>query len=170
MQIITVDDWRTYIGAKRPEIEIGIDMQIKAANALITSALGISSDTTGEDLLDVRPARTKYFLSSPTISTITDIERISGPGGLPAYRLFKGGILMFSSPPDAGTINVSYDDAGIGEIGPDLKLAGCMLVEHWNKREYRESKTFGGETMQFNSTKSGIPEHIRTIIELYRRL
>ncbi|WP_459625760.1 hypothetical protein, partial [Enterobacter hormaechei] len=27
-----------------------------------------------------------------------------------------------------------------------------------------------GETVTFNTTKSGVPEHIRTIIEVYRRL
>ena len=45
-----------------------------------------------------------------------------------------------------------------------------FLVDHWVKKDYRESRTFGGETVTFNTTKSGVPEHIRTIIEVYRRL
>lgn len=168
MEIINVDDWRAYIAAKRPDIDEQVEFMIPAANALVTSALGISSETSGQDLLDVRPARTKYFLSSPT-ATVNSIVRYSGLGGVPSWAVF-GGTILFTSGPEEGTLIVSYDDAGLGTISPDLKLATCMLVEHWRDKEYRVNKTFGGETVQFNSTKSGIPEHIRTIIELYRRL
>lgn len=168
MIIITDEDWRKYINAKRPDIDEKVEFMIPAANALITAALGISSETSGQDLLDVRPSRTKYFLSSPT-ATVTSIERISGIGGVPSWSVY-GGTIIFSAGPEEGTLVISYDDAGLGTISDDLKIAGCMLVEHWRDKEYRVNKTFGGETVQFNSTKSGIPEHIRTIIELYRRL
>ncbi|QHJ82333.1 MAG: hypothetical protein [Bacteriophage sp.] len=168
MVIITPEDWREYIGAKRPDIDEKVEFMIPAANALITAALGISSESSGQDLLDVRPTRTKYFLSSPT-ATVNTIERVSGIGSVPSWSVYSGTII-FAAGPEEGTLLISYDDAGLGTIGQDLKMAGCMLVEHWRDKEYRVNKTFGGETVQFNSTKSGIPEHIRTIIELYRRL
>ena len=67
-------------------------------------------------------------------------------------------------------MDVAYTQGGFNPIPEDLKLAACMLVDHWHKQDYRQAKTIGGETVTFNSTKSGIPEHIRTIIEVYRRV
>lgn len=41
MQIITAEDYRLYGGLKRPELESGVEVMITAANALITSLLGM---------------------------------------------------------------------------------------------------------------------------------
>lgn len=171
MEIITIDDYRDYAGLKQPGVTGELALQIKSANALITSAMGYSNAVTGnEDILYTKPARTKYFLSSPSASKITKATHETMGDITSSLNLRQGGVILAPRNLPAGDLVVEYEDGGMLTIPDDLKLAAILLVEHWNKKDYRESRTFGGETVQFNSRKSGIPEHIRTIIELYRRV
>lgn len=171
MEIITVEDYRKFADLKQPTVSSQITMQIASANVLITSAMGYSNVVSdNEDILYAKPARTKYFLSSPSASKITSATHSTLGNVMSSLTLRKGGIVLAAPGMSAGDLIIEYEDGGMTTIPDDLKLAACMLVEFWNKQGYRESRTFGGETVQFNTRKSGIPEHIRTIIELYRRV
>ncbi|URC22531.1 head completion protein [Serratia phage vB_SmaM-Kamaji] len=170
MKIIDDSDYRTFIGAKRPETPDSVSMFVKAANTLITNAMGYSDTTEDEDILNTRPARTKYFLSSPSASRILSATHTVLGDVSNVIQLRKDGVILTQTKLPDGELIVEYEDGGMSSIPDDLKVAACLLVQHWDKKEYRSDKTFGGETVSFNTTKSGIPEHIRTIIELYRRL
>jgi hypothetical protein len=86
------------------------------------------------------------------------------------YKLYPDGVILLKFNPPEGYMDVEYTQGGFNPMPEDLKLAACLLVDHWHKQDYRQAKTIGGETITFNSTKSGIPEHIRTIVEVYRRV
>ncbi|APT41142.1 hypothetical protein vBKpnAMK4_00011 [Klebsiella phage vB_Kpn_AM_K4] len=167
---MTDSDWRTYGGLKRPDLESNIPMLIKAANALITQLLGIDDTANVVDVLPTKPARKKYFLSSPVPSTITKITINDQEIDKSQYKNYPDGTLLLKFSPPEGYMEVEFTQTGFTSIPDDLVLAACFLVDHWVKKDYRESRTFGGETVTFNTTKSGVPEHIRTIIEVYRRL
>ena len=170
MDFITEEDWREYGGLKRPDVEPGVEMKIAAANALMNQLLGMDTAATTTDLLPTKPARVKYFMSSPGQNLVTDMT-INGVEIAPEqYKVYADGTIFLKFSPAAGYMEVTYTAAGFTTVPADLKLAGCLLVDFWVKQDYRESRTIGGETVQFNTRKSGVPEHIRTIIEVYRRL
>ena len=73
MQIITAEDYRLYGGLKRPELESGVEMMITAANALITSLLGMDDADAVDQLINTKPTRRKYFLSSPSATSVTKV-------------------------------------------------------------------------------------------------
>lgn len=170
MEFVTEDIWREYGGLKRPDVETGVSMKIKAANALMLQLLGIDPSATAVDLLDTKPARRKYFMSSTGMNVITSIKINDRPLATTEYKLYPDGTILLNFAPPVGYMEIEYTPAGFTTIPDDLTLAGCMLVDFWVKQDYRESRTIGGETVQYNTRKSGVPEHIRTIIEVYRRL
>ena len=170
MEFIDSDDWRAYGGLKRPDLEPGVDMMIPAANALMTQLLGMDSSASTTDLLPTKTARRKYFMSNPGPNLITNME-INGTEIDPTtYKVYNDGSILLSFSPQPGYMEVTYTPASFTTVPEDLKLAACLLVDFWVKQDYRESRTIGGETVQYNTRKSGIPEHIRTIIEVYRIL
>ncbi|CCI88565.1 head-tail adaptor [Yersinia phage phiR2-01] len=170
MEIITTEDYRLYGNLKRPETESQIEMMIAAANTLITSLLGMDDADAVDQLITTKPARKKYFLSSPSATSITKMTINDSEIDAAQYKLYSDGVILLKFAPPNGYMDVEYTQGGFNPMPEDLKLAACMLVDHWAKQDYRQAKTIGGETVTFNNTKSGIPEHIRTIIEVYRRV
>lgn len=145
-------------------------MMIGAANTLMTQLLGIDDTKDVVDVKPTKPARKRYFLSSPVTSTVTKMlinDREIDPS---QYKVYPDGAILLKFSPPEGYMEIYFTQTGFTTVPDDIKLATCMLVDHWFKQDYRESRTFGGETVTFNTTKSGVPEHIRTIIEVYRRL
>ncbi len=61
MQIITAEDYRLYGGLKRPELESGVEVMITAANALITSLLGMDDADAVDQLITTKPTRKKIL-------------------------------------------------------------------------------------------------------------
>lgn len=171
MEFITADDYKIYADLKKPDVESSIKAMIKAANALVTQLLGYDDSSIVTDLLNAKPARRKYFLTSPTAAKIISLKindrLIENPE---QYQLYSGGILLLKFTPTEGFMEVTYEQYELNPVPDDLKLATCLLVDYWQKQDYRQNKTIGGETIAFNTTKSGVPEHIRTIIEVHRRL
>lgn len=170
MEFITEEDWKQYGGLKRPEVESGVTMMIPAANALMTQLLGINDAATVTDLLPTKPARRKYFMSSPGTNVVTNMLINNQEIDPTTYKVYADGSILLNFVPAEGYMEVTYTPAPFTTVPEDLKLAGCLLVDFWVKQDYRESRTIGGETVQYNTRKSGIPEHIRTIIEVYRIL
>lgn len=170
MEFITIDDWKTYAGLNKPTVDSSIPGFISAANALVTQLLGIDDSDSTVDLLPTRPSRVKYFMSSPGANIVTKLT-INGTEIDPAqFTVYADGTIFLKFSPATGYMEVTYEPAAYTTIPEDLKLATLLLVDHWFKQDYRESRTIGGETVQYNTRKSGIPEHIRTIIEVHRRM
>lgn len=170
MEFVTKDIWREYGGLNRPDVAPGVDLKIKAANALMLQLLGIDPSASALDVLDTKPARKKYFLSSPGANTVTSLTINDSLIDPAQYKVYPDGTIILKFSPPVGYMEVAYVATGFTTVPDDLVLAGCMLVDFWVKQDYRESRTIGGETVQYNTRKSGVPEHIRTIIEVYRRL
>lgn len=170
MEIITVEDWKNYGGLKRPELDGQIPFQIAAANALITQLLGIDDSDEAVDLLPTKPARRRYFMSSPGPNVVNTMLINDNLIAKEQYKVYPDGSIMLKFSPPEGFMELTYTNATFANVPDDLKLAAILLVEFWFKNDYRESRTVGGETIQYNSRKSGVPEHIRTIIEVHRRL
>lgn len=170
MDFITEEDWRDYGGLKRPDVEPGVPMMIAAANALMNQLLGMDTADATVDLLPTKPARRKYFMSSPGANTVTSLLINDSAIDPEQYKVYPDGSILLKFDPPEGYMEINYVATGFTTVPDDLKLAGCLLVDFWVKQDYRESRTIGGETVQYNTRKSGVPEHIRTIIEVYRRL
>lgn len=170
MEFITETYYREYLGLKRPELESNIPHLVKAANSLITSLLGLNLNEDQVDLLPTKPARRMYFLTDPTASAITKMTIGNTEIQPTQYKLYDEGKILLNFSPNEDYMEVQYEVGGLNPIPEDLKVATCLLVEHWNKKDYRSSRTFGGETVDFASNIAGVPEHIRAIIGVYRRL
>lgn len=171
MEFITIDDWKTYAGLNKPTVDSSIPGFISAANALVTQLLGIDDSTATVDLLPTRPSRVKYFMSSPGPNVVTNLKINDAEVDPNNFKVYPDGTIFLKFSPPTGYMEVTYTPSAYSSgIPEDLKLATLLVVDHWFKQDYRESRTIGGETVQYNTRKSGIPEHIRTIIEVHRRM
>ncbi|ATS94103.1 hypothetical protein P13BB106kb_p119 [Pectobacterium phage DU_PP_V] len=170
MEFIDLDYYKSYQGTKRPEVEANIPHLIPAANSLVTSLLGLNISANQVDLLPTKPSRRMYFLTDPTASQITKMTIGTTEISPEQYKLYPDGKILLNFNPTEGYMDVEYEVGGLNPVPEDLKAAACMLVEYWNKKDYRSSRTFGGETIDYASNTAGVPEHIRAIIGVYRRL
>lgn len=170
MEFITLDDWKTYAGLNKPTVDSSVPGFISAANALVTQLLGLDDSPSTVDLLPTRPSRVKYFMSSPGPNVVTNLKINDVDVDPASFTVYPDGTIFLKFPPATGYMEVTYTPAAYTTIPEDLKLATLLMVDHWFKQDYRESRTIGGETVQYNTRKSGIPEHIRTIIEVHRRM
>lgn len=171
MELVTKEEYIEFLGLKRPELDSEVEQALAAANSFVSNVLNVAAPESG--YLEIRAARNKYFLDSPIITTIESIVGVETKQEISSdtYEYMGNGTIYFFKVPRPGLYKVTYGSIGIdGGIPADLKQAVCMLVDYWTKKEYMESRSFGGETVQSPSSVTGIPKHIRTIIELYRVL
>lgn len=171
MEILTNDKYRVLIGAKRPEIDPKIEALITAANAHITAYLNISDKT--KEYLRVFPNRATYFLKNTNATAIKSIKARGADDSTEfdyPYFLDEVGTLVFDGNiPPAGVYEIEFEASNF-EISEDLVQAAFLLVSYWDKEDFRDSRTFGGETTAFTSQATGMPKHIRTILELHRNI
>lgn len=174
MEFLTIEDYKKFIGSKKPDIDETTKQYILSANAAITAYLNYPTNTS--ETISVYRNRTVYFLENPLITQITSIIRVGDPIYGPSepvsptsYFLQDSGKLVFTSSLPDGYYIINYNESDF-TVTEDLKLAAFMLVQYWEKAEYRDSKSFGGETVGFTTQSTGMPKHIRTILELYRNL
>ncbi len=166
MEILTVADYVKIQGLNRPEVSVDVQQAIKAANAFITKWLNFTEE---EEYIEVHTNRQKYFLS-PMVSSIDSITDLDGNLITVPYSYLGNGTIYFPGIiPRSGVYKVKATFGTFeGGIPEDMKQAVAMLVDYWIKKEYLESRSFGGETSQYTSKTTGIPTHIRSILELYR--
>lgn len=167
MEFITEADYIRIQGLQRPDISSSTKAFILAANSFVTDWLNFESDSGTIELFN---NRVKYFLS-PGVSSIDSITDLNGiPVNTSVYTYLGDGVLYFTSTPPAGMYRISVTTGSFngGTVPDSIKQAVVMLVEHWEKKDYRESRSFGGETVQMTTKTTGIPSHIRSILELYR--
>lgn len=173
MELLTHDDYRKLAGLKRPEIDPKIEMLIAAANAHVTAYLNYTDKTT--EYINVTRNRNTYFLDSVLADGIISVTRRKSPDQTyePVYSsdyfLEDGGKLVFDIVPPAGYYEVVLSNGEL-TVTDDIKNAVFMLVNYWDKNEYRDSRNFGGESVTFTTQNTGMPKHIRTILELYRNI
>ena len=169
MEILTEDDYRIYAGLKRPEVDPKVQQLIKAANAHVIKYLNI--ETSPISKIQVNRNRDTYFLDAIEATSIASVTRMGStePVDMGSYFLQAPGVLVFTTIPIEGWYTVVTDSDPLA-VTDDLKTAVYLLVQYWDKNEYRDSRTFGGETVAFTNQNTGMPKHIRTILELYRNI
>lgn len=169
MEILTLEDYRTLAGLKRPEVDEKVVALIAAANAHIFKYLNI--DVSDSVNIQVRKSRDTYFLDAIFANNIESITPLNSTESISesSYFLQAPGTLKFTAIPAEGWYSVKTVSTDFTPTD-DLKTAVFLLVQYWDKNEYRNSRTFGGETTAFTSQNTGMPKHIRTILELYRNL
>lgn len=157
--------------AKQPTIADSVKAYIDAANQHVTMWLNIEEDE--DQIIQVNANRNMYFLDSITATGITSITPLNSTEVIDPSNYFyqKPGKLTFINIPPAGyyTVKVSFDTTGT-DVQADIKTAVFLLTQYWVKQDFRDSKSFGGETVAFTSQNTGMPKHIRTILELYRNI
>lgn len=175
MQLMTYDEYRVFANLKKPEIEDEVKALIDAANAHVTAWLNI--DEAATQIIQVTANRNTYFLEGITASGITYIRPMGATDDSydlspSSYFLQPPGILTFLSQPSPGyyTVAIEYPYTDPYTVDKDIKMAVYLLVVYWHKQEYRDSKSFGGETVAFTNQNTGMPKHIRTILELHRNI
>lgn len=167
MEILKVEDYVKIQGLNRPEVSQDVRAAIIAANAFVTRWLNFTEE---DEYIEINPNRQKYFLS-PNVSGITSITDLDGNLiSLPYSYIGNGTIYFPGNLPKAGMYKVTstFGSFNGGEAPEDMKQAVAMLVDYWIKKEYLESRSFGGETSQYTTKTTGIPTHVRSILELYR--
>lgn len=166
MEFLSVEDYRKLNNLSRPEIEQDVVANIKAANAFVTRWLNFTEE---DEYFEIYPNRNKYFLS-PNVSAVTELRDLDN-NLVTGYTFIGNGTIYFPRPPTVGMMVKATATYGTFTTVPDdIKSAVNMLVQYWQKKEYLESRTFGGETSQFTTKTTGIPTHIRSILELYRNI
>lgn len=173
MQFITYDEYQQYSNLKKPNLDESTKLAIDAANAFVTKWL--NWDNEDGEVINVIPTRNTYFLDNIGTTGIISILRLDNPIQIvdPTSYYFKSpGILIFTRIPPRGAyiVNITPSSETNETISHDLKQAVILLVEYWIKADYRSSKSFGGETVQFTTQETGMPKHIRAILELYRNI
>lgn len=173
MQFLTYEEYQTLSELKKPTLDNVTKQYIDAANAHITAWLNWDDSTS--QVIRVISTRDTYFLDNVQASAILSVNRYGttdNPIDPSNYYLQKPGQLVFINIPSNGvyTVEVVPSDITGSTVGKDLKTAAILLVNYWSKNEYRNSKTFGGETVTFTTQSTGMPKHIRTILELYRNI
>lgn len=175
MEFLTYDDYKTYANLKQPDIAPDVKVLIDAANAHVSAWLNITEDAS--ETIQVLSTRNTYFLSGISANSISYIRPMTATDDTydldpSTYFLKPPGTLTFIVIPPAGYYNVALDFATSDPttVTQDIKNAVYMLVNYWAKSEYRDSRSFGGETVAFTTQATGMPKHIRTILELYRNI
>lgn len=167
MEILTVEDYTKIQGLNRPDVSPNVKAAITAANAFVTRWLNFTEE---DEYIEVHDNRQKYFVS-PMVSAITSIKDLDDNDIIYPYKYIGNGTIYFpANLPRAGMYKVSatYGSFNSGGVPEDMKQAVAMLVDYWVKKEYLESRSFGGETSQYTTKTTGIPTHVRSILELYR--
>ncbi|QPB12135.1 hypothetical protein [Providencia phage PSTCR5] len=150
-----------------------LDSEVKsylaAANALILNQLNWSVSEEGTEFLEVFNRRDRYFINNLQATKISKFHIITDPSNNMADRchILDSGRLYISPPVPSGMYKITYDADTI-EWAQDLKLAVALTVEYWEKHEYRNSRSFGGENITFMNQITGLPKHIMTIVNSHR--
>ncbi|MFP9170245.1 hypothetical protein ACLI2G_15855, partial [Enterococcus faecalis] len=96
---------------------------ITAANALITSLLGMDDADAVDQLITTKPTRKKYFLSSPSATSVTNMTINDKEIDPEQYKLYSDGVILLKFNPPEGYMDVEYTQGGFNPMPEDLKLA-----------------------------------------------
>ncbi len=150
-----------------------LDSEVKsflaAANALILNQLNWAIKEEGTEFIEVFKGRDRYFIDNLQATKISEFHIVTDPTNNMASHchILDSGRLYLSPSVPAGMYKIKYD-ADTVEWPEDLKLAVALTVEYWEKHEYRNSRSFGGESITFMNQVTGLPKHIMTIVNSHR--
>lgn len=168
MEILTEAEYKEMQNLSKP-LESDVKAFLAAANSLILNQLNWATGENGVEFIEVFKGRDKYFIDNLAATKISKFSPITDPENNMASRCHivgTGGILI-SPPVPAGTYKIEYD-ANAVTWSEDLKLAVMLTVEYWEKHEYRNSRSFGGENITFMNQTVGLPKHVMTIVNSHR--
>lgn len=168
MEILTEAEYKEMQGLSKP-LESDVKAFLAAANSLILNQLNWAVADNGAEFIEVFKGRTKYFINNLAATKVSKFHMVTDPENNMASRcyLLDAGGLMISPPVPDGMYRIEYE-ANEEDWPQDLKLAVMLTVEYWEKHEYRNSRSFGGENITFMNQTVGLPKHVMTIVNSHR--
>lgn len=142
---------------------------IAAANALILKQLNWQVEENGAEFIEILKGRDRYFINNLSATKIKSLTLLTDSSTNHADKCYilDSGRLYISKSLAPGMYKIEYD-AESTTWPEDLKLAVALTVEYWEKQEYRNAKSFGGESVTFMSQTVGLPKHVMTIVNSNR--
>lgn len=170
IEILTKEEYRLMKGLKKPDLDSGEEEILLAANETILNQLNweIRDNSTN---INITSGRKRYFTTFEGATKISKLFNVFDPETDYANTAIidKTGTVTLKNSIPTGMYTLEVDMDNI-VWSHDLKLAVKLLTDYWFKQEYRNSKTFGGETVSYTTQATGLPKHIMTIINSHRSL
>lgn len=168
MEILSEAEYKEMQNLSKP-LESDIKSFLVAANSLILNQLNWAVADNGTEFIEVFKNRTKYFINNLAAKKVSKFYQVLDPSNDMAERchILDVGALLVSPPVPEGTYKIEYEAENV-EWPQDLKLAVMLTVEYWEKHEYRNSRSFGGESVTFMNQTVGLPKHVMTIVNSHR--
>lgn len=169
MEILSKEEYAKIYAPAKGVLNEEVTQLLASANALILGQLNWDIKEDSGEFIDIFEGRNKYFINNLTTTKIKSFTNVTSPGSEFADRchLIGSGRILISPPVPKGTYKITFD-AEATEWPEDLKLAVALTVRYWEKQEYRNDKSFGGESISFMSQNTGLPKHIMTIVNMHR--
>ena len=191
--LITLQDYKTAEGITQPKDDARLNVLIPSVSQLVKTYCGnsfvdfySSNKTETFDInwgthvvqLTESPAnaivsvqeRTAYNGSYTTLTT-TDHEFYLNTETDSVFRtLSSGGFTDW--PQGVGAVKIVYT-AGYSAIPGDLKLAVLDLITYYLKDEHKQRQSIAGASLQNQGSTSqsnnvGFPDHIKSVLDLYK--
>jgi len=194
MDIITLQEYKTYNGITKPTDDPKVSMLISFVSSLIKAYIGrdFSTEETVTEVISLDYDTNQIFLEKypvREILSITETDRYTWDSTVHVPLLkdvhfdvnMKEGIITRSWTPGSfanwpinpGVVRVEYitgtNDLFASVFPEDLKLAAIELVNYYKNDEFRQSKALQGASI-VNSVPQGtdFPQHIQVILDRYR--
>lgn len=165
--ILSEEEYKKFMELKKP-LEAHVRAALVAANDTVAKTLNRSG--TGSALLSIRESRDTYFIDEVTDVDITSITKVGSTFELKGNAVYVGnGKIIFTIVPPTGNYIVKYTAKG-EEYSDNIKHAVALLVDYWVSKDYRTAKSIGSESVSFTIQSTGLPKHIRTLLDLERIL
>lgn len=180
MAIITIQEYRDFIGHEGTKVDPRLDSLILAVSSAIELYLGYKLDETATASILTISRRQDYYLDS-TGATVTGITydrpypyKEETPFTLTEDMYFvesdTGRVTIFyPEMEERGVLKVTYSQTGTSTL-EDIKLAAKLLTRYYYKDEYNvQSINAAGQSVSFITGKN-FPPHVRTLLDLHRVL
>lgn len=166
----TLTELKQYMSITTPQDEQKLTNLLDMANSFVSDYTNIKEITQGTiEVQDYLPLpNNRMIIDEEGISSITEVY-VDGALTDITANIMRGYMVVLSKEVSGSiklvcTIQASQEIPGLQA----LKVAVMELVKFYLKQEYKSQISQGGESINFDKV-SYIPQHVKSILDLYRR-
>ncbi len=188
MEIITLDDYKAYVGINSPTKDVQLQVYIDFVNDFIPAYCGLSfSEEIKTQVPLTMDESSIIFINDFPLVSIEKLEYVDPTNIGTDMSLDNcivdydvGEIYLGLIPSETGTgtfpmstrqyaYRVSYT-SGHSTVPASIALAAYELVTHYEKEKWMGSKTIGNGQSVSYTDKRYLPPHIKNALDMYRRV
>lgn len=188
MDIITLQEYKSYQGLKNPDNDPKITFLVSAVSNLIKAYTGLhfgDGVTPITDTYSFDYDTNSIYLNTYPVASVQSVTILGSTNIYPYdstvhwpytvgtdYYLSDGILNKISGywPQSPATIQVTYMGGfASDEIPQDLQLAAIQLIEYYVQEGYKTTRQISGTSVVNQTTKDPVlPPHIRAILDSYK--